>query len=213
MLRAIIFDLDGTLGDTLPVCFAAFREVFRRRLGRTFTDAEITAMFGPNEEGIIGLRVPDDPESAIEEFLAEYERAHDLCTAPFPGIEEALAALRRRGVMLGIITGKGPRSAEISIRRLGIAECFDAVRAGSPEGDRKPESIGKLLSEWGVAAEDAAYVGDTATDMRSAREAGVSAVAAAWAKTADSDALRAERPDALFESVQAFADWAADGCG
>lgn len=213
MLRAVIFDLDGTLGNTLPVCFAALRDVFRRRIGRTFTDAEITSMFGPSEEGIIRQRVLEDPESAVEEFLVEYDRAHSACTEPFPGVREALSLLRERGKMLGIITGKGPRSAEISLRHLGIAGSFDAVRAGSPEGDRKPESITGLLAEWEIGPQEAAYVGDSPSDMRSAREAGVAAVAAAWAETADRQGLQAEQPDLIFDSVEAFASWAVDECG
>ena len=53
-LRGVIFDLDGTLADTLPVCYAAFRAAFHRYVPeRTFSDAEITSFFGPNEEGVI----------------------------------------------------------------------------------------------------------------------------------------------------------------
>jgi phosphoglycolate phosphatase-like HAD superfamily hydrolase len=57
-LQGVIFDLDGTLGDTLPVCFAAFRETFRHYLGREYSDREIRAMFGPTEEGIIQRMIP-----------------------------------------------------------------------------------------------------------------------------------------------------------
>ncbi len=207
MVRGIIFDLDGTLGDTLPVCFAAFRRVFERRLGQTFTDEEITLMFGPNEEGIIRARLPRDYAEAIEEFIVEYERAHDLCTEPFAGIEEALALLSDRGVRLGLVTGKGPRSAEISLKYLRIAHYFDAIRAGSSDGDRKPAGIREMIARWGLPPEEVAYVGDMVSDMQSAREAGVMALAAAWADTADTEALAATHPDQLFTSVGDFVEW------
>ena len=58
-LKGIMFDLDGTLGDTLPVCFASYRRVFREFLGCHYSDHEITALFGPTEEGIIQQLVPD----------------------------------------------------------------------------------------------------------------------------------------------------------
>lgn len=207
MLRAIIFDLDGTLGNTLPVVFAALNAVFRRHLGRTFTDEEITRMFGPNEQGIIQRLVPSDHAAAYAEFLEEYDSAHSSCTAPLPGIPEALAALRDRGVMLGIVTGKGPESADISLRHLGIGGLFDALRAGSVHGDRKPGIILEMLHEWGLRPDQAAYVGDSVSDIESARAAGVTALAAAWAATADTDRLRACNPDELFVSVPELMEW------
>ncbi len=211
-LRGIIFDLDGTLGNTLPVCFAAFRRIFERHMGHSFSDEEISEMFGPNEEGIIRRRLPEKYPQAIEEFMLEYDRAHDLCTAPFPGIEEALAMLRERGVKLGLVTGKGPRSAEISLRYLGIAHYFDSVTAGSPEGDRKPAAIRDLLAQWRLAPDVVAYVGDSPLDMESAHETGILAVAAAWAETADVVRLIASDPDVMFTSVGDFAEWAEERC-
>ncbi len=208
MIRAIIFDLDGTLGNTLPVVFAALNRVFERYTGRTYTDDEITLMFGPSEEGIIRRRV-EDHGPAHQYFLEEYDRAHvDLCTGPFPGIERLLEALRERGVKLAIVTGKGPRSAEISLRHLGIERFFDAIRAGYAEGDRKPETMRELVDHWKLAPEEAAYVGDSCSDMASARSVGVKAVAAAWAETANADDLAACSPDELFTSVDAFEEWA-----
>lgn len=207
MLRAIIFDLDGTLGNTLPVVFAALNAVFRRHLGRNFSDEEITEMFGPNEKGIIQRLLPDDHAAAYAEFLEEYESAHSSCTAPLPGIPKVLASVRDRGARLGIVTGKGPESADISLRHLGIADQFDAVRAGSVEGNRKPETMLEMLESWRVSPEQAAYVGDSVSDIESARAARVTALAAAWADTADPDRLRACSPDGLFESVPELTEW------
>ena len=106
-LRGMIFDLDGTLADTLPVCFAAFREVFRNYLGRDYSDQEIRAMFGPSEAGILKRRVPERSEEALADYLGAYERHHRMCPEPFPGIREILERLGRHGVRLAVVTGKG----------------------------------------------------------------------------------------------------------
>ena len=68
-LDGMIFDLDGTLGDTLPVCFAAFRTTFQSCLGRDYFDREIRAMFGPSEEGIFERLMPGNAEGCAEGLL------------------------------------------------------------------------------------------------------------------------------------------------
>jgi len=207
-LKGVIFDLDGTLADTLPICIHAHRRSFEEFLGRTYSDREIVAMFGPSEEGIVATHIsPDQREACLECFLDEYDKAHASCTAPFPGITEALDRLRSRGVRLAIVTGKGAHSAKISLRHLGIEKYFDAVETGAPEGGIKPRCIARILQEWRMPPEEAAYVGDALADVASSREAGVLPLAAAWAATASADALETLHPAALFRTVPDFLSW------
>lgn len=207
MLRGLIFDLDGTLGDTLPVCCQAFRTVFRRRLGVQYTDREIRGMFGPSEEGIFQRVCPDEPGRALQDYLVEYQREHRCCPRPFAGIPGLLAQLRERGMELAIVTGKGPGSARISLETFRIAEHFSIVEAGSPSGGVKPDCMRRVLDRWAFSPGDVAGVGDSPSDILAAREAGIVGVAAAWAPGTDSGALRACRPDLLFGHVDAFSDW------
>lgn len=129
-LKGFIFDLDGTLGDTLPVCFAAFRETFRFYLGRDYSDREIRAMFGPTEEGILQKLLAEHWEEGLRHYLDAYREAHALCAEPFPGMREALDLLRANNVRLAVVTGKGPRSAELSLEALGLVDAFDMVEIG-----------------------------------------------------------------------------------
>ena len=205
----MIFDLDGTLGDTLPVCYAAFGRVFRRRLGRGFTSEEIHGMFGPSEEGILRRLFPLDSDAALREYLAEYRLAHEACPRPFDGIRDCLDAARDRGTRLAIVTGKGPRSARISLERFGLAGHFPIVEAGSPEGGVKPESMRRVLSSWKLAPDEVAGVGDSPSDIRSAREVGIRSAAAAWAPGASAASLAASLPDRLFRDVASLGDWLA----
>ncbi len=206
----MIFDLDGTIADTIPVCCAAFRDALLDLTGEEYPDERIVALFGPSEEGIFQRLLGDRWQEAHRAFLSAYETRHDLCAAPFPGIEGALDTLNDRGVELAIVTGKGAGSAEISVRRLGLGRSFAIVESGSPEGIIKAAAIEDLLARWNLLPEEVAYVGDAAYDMLDARKTGVMALAAGWAATADLDALRVTEPDELFTTVDAFANWIED---
>ncbi len=208
-LRGVIFDLDGTVADTLPVCFAAFREVFQDALGRDYTDQEVRAMFGPAEEGILQRLIPNDWERRLEQYLAAYQRLHSLCPEPFPGMRAAIDTLRQRDVRLGIVTGKGPRSAAISLRELGLDGIFEPVQAGSPNGGVKPDAMRRVLDSWGLPPNEVASLGDSRPDIESSRQLGMTSLAAAWATTANFEMLSALAPDAIFQRVEEFHDWIA----
>ena len=205
--RGVVFDLDGTLGDTLPVCYSAFRGLFQRRLGVTLSNAEIRSHFGPTEEGVIRGLVSDEADAAIEEFFLDYRRDHRSCRRPFAGIPALLDELQSKDVRLAVVTGKGPRSAAISLDVMGLGDRFEYVEAGSPEGAVKPECMRRVVEAWGVDPADVLSVGDAPSDVRSAKTAGLVAAAAAWAATADPNALEAEQPAALFERVADLRAW------
>lgn len=209
MLAGAIFDLDGTLGDTLPVCFRAFARVLEGRLGRSFSDGEIRAAFGPSEEGVLRRLCPDDAEAALEEYLAEYRRAHRDCPRPFAGMAETLGWLRGRGIQLAVVTGKGPRSARISLETLQLTEFFPLVETGSPAGGVKPAAMRRVLEAWRLPPERVVGIGDSPSDVRAAREAGIVSVAAAWAPGSDAEALAASEPERLFRRVEALRTWLA----
>jgi len=206
-IQGVIFDLDGTVGDTLPVCYAGFREVFSTFLGAEYSDKEIRGMFGPTEEGIIQSMIPSRWEEGFAAYLAAYERAHSVCPAPFPGIPELLDALRERQTPLAIVTGKGPRSAEISLRVMGLTRYFEIVEAGSADRNIKPANMRKVVDHWGLDPGRVVSVGDAPSDIRSAREIGLIPIAAAWAPTMDVEKLRGLDPAGMFHSISAFRDW------
>ena len=206
-LDGMIFDLDGTLTDTFRVCFIAFREALQPFTGRSFTDEEIMARFGPSEEGMLRRWVPDRWEECLRLYLTAYEREHRRIARTFPGIETALGLLRERGMPLAVVTGKGPPSAAISLAQLGLAPYFDCIETGSPEGGVKTRCIERVLTRWGIAPGRVAYLGDVASDIEASRAVGVIPLAAAWEKRSNATALRALEPLAVFDTVPQFIDW------
>ena len=134
MLKGVIFDLDGTLGDTLQLCIDSFREAVAPAIGRRLTDEEIVARFGPTEEGMVRALVPERADEYVEGYLRHYEAGHEACPAPFDGIPELLAELKEAGMRLGLVTGKGARSTRITLRRFGLDGAFEIVETGSEGG-------------------------------------------------------------------------------
>lgn len=179
----------------------------RRFSDRYYTDEEIAALFGPSEEGMIQRLVPDHWQACLEAYLAEYEKESTRNARLFPAIETALCLLEERGVALAIVTGKGARSAAISLRHLNLAGHFDVVETGSAEGGVKPQAIRKVLTKWGAVPSQVAYVGDAPSDMEAAKEAGVIPLGAAWAATSSAESLRALAPLETFRSVGSFIRW------
>ncbi|MGH9174241.1 MAG: HAD family hydrolase [Vicinamibacterales bacterium] len=206
-LKGMIFDLDGTLADTIPVCCAAFRDVMIRQTGTEYSDVEIMARFGPSEEGIFQQLAGDAWRDCLADYLMTYEREHAACAEPFPGVPEMLELLAERALPVAIVTGKGADSAAISLRALGLDRHFTIVESGSPNGSVKPASIRRIVGRWGVDPATVAYVGDAPNDIDEARSAGVIPVAAAWAVTADRAALTAQDPAQLFGSVADLCRW------
>jgi pyrophosphatase PpaX len=206
-LAGMIWDLDGTLANTLPICIAAFRHALAVHTGRFYSDAEIAALFGVTEAGMIRRVIPEDWREAEQAFLAEYERLHDSTLTVFPGIEETLRALQERGTRLAIVTGKGQESADISVRHLGLASYFEHVEVGSPDAPIKPHSMRLVLKAWNMAPQDCAYVGDTPYDMVAAAEVGVIGLGAAWAATATVSDTTLPRPTAVFRQVDDLLRW------
>lgn len=208
--KVIIFDLDGTIADTLPLCIAAFKKSIEPLLGKRIRDEEIVATFGPSEEGTIRKLIPLHEDAGVKSYLTYYEQLHYTCPAPFQGIKELLESLQNKGVQLAMVTGKGKYSTKISLEQFGLSEYFDVLETGSPDGPNKVNGIRSVLKRFKAEAEECLYVGDAPSDIVYCKEIGIPIAAAAWASTADITALQALNPEWLFKSVEGFQSWVLD---
>lgn len=182
-ISCVIFDLDGTLADTGRLIFASFNHVASRYTGRTWSDQEILATFGPTEEVAIRSIVGDARAAeAIEDFHRFYAESHAGMAAEHEGIREVLAYLRANGTLLALFTGKGKRTTAVTLAALGMDGYFDLLVTGDDVGNHKPsaEGILKVLSAFGLPPAAALMVGDSAADIGAARDAGVPVASVAW---------------------------------
>jgi HAD superfamily hydrolase (TIGR01549 family) len=206
-LKGVLFDLDGTLADTIPLCIAAFRSAIEPAIGVALTDAEIVATFGPSEEGTILALAPSHYDECLASYVTHYERLHAAHPDLFDGMRELLGEIKARGAKLGLVTGKGPLTTPISLKQFGLVNSFDVIETGSPFGSRKVEAMRNVLAKWQLQADEAVYIGDATTDITAARDVGMAVVAAAWSPTADRQSLAALTPDYLADTVAALREW------
>ena len=180
-MTSVLFDLDGTLTDTLPLVIAALNAALASHWGGPKDLQAMRPLFGPSEERLIAREAPGDPD-AVDRFYAEYRREHARLAHPFDGVPEVLQELSARGVRMGLVTNKGRRSSLMTLREFGIAQYFDAVVTGDDLENPKPDPSGILQVVAALGADRArtAYVGDSASDMQAARAAGVHAIGAGW---------------------------------
>ncbi len=208
-IQGVIFDLDGTLGDTVFVSVEAIVRAVFKLTGKRYTHAEIIDLFGPSEPGILRQLVGEEHlEQAFQFFLKEYETIHDHHKiGAYPGIEEIQELLDHHRIRQAIVTGKSRESAQISLRYFNLNGYFDAIETGSAEGSVKKIYIQKVVSTWGISPEHVLYLGDAPSDVTIARNAGVIPISVAWAETADLQRLAQQNPYALFESVEDLKIW------
>ena len=124
-IKAVIFDLDGTLANTLPLCISAFRKSIEPLINREVSDEEIIATFGPSEEGTIEALAPDFYDKGVADYISHYTALQDMCPAVFDGMPQILETLKSKGIRTAMVTGKGKPSADISLQRFGITEYFE----------------------------------------------------------------------------------------
>jgi len=206
-LAGAIFDLDGTLADTLPACYAAFRAACEGVGGPAYTNEQIRGLFGPSEEGMLQRALSERWEEGLTILLAAYQQHLGTCGGVFPSVTTALRLLRERSTPLALVTGKGPFTTKMSLTHFGLDNVFDAVEVGSPQGVVKAAAIARVVARWGVPVGEVIYVGDAVADVESARQAGVIPIAAAWAPSAIAAELAAAKPHALFASGDDFHAW------
>ncbi|MBR4107764.1 MAG: HAD hydrolase-like protein [Akkermansia sp.] len=188
MLKAVLFDMDGTLGDTLPLCIESFRVCVQEVVGTKPSAEEVVSHFGLSDRGVLGKLLgmdPESPELPVTHFQKVYERLHpELAPAPFPGAVEMLLALKAAGLRVGLISGKEIYTAGPTIRRYGMEGIFEWCGLGVPSHNCKHERLAEVMQLWGLHPEEMIYVGDAPSDIELSHRAGVRIINAAWAGSA-----------------------------
>jgi pyrophosphatase PpaX len=196
---AALFDLDGTLIGTKGLYIEAYRRAVEPFVRDGLTGDEIRALKPTSELAFIRAIVePHHLDACLEAFYSAYRDLHDArFDGVYEGIPEVLEALRAAGTPMGLVTGKSRRSWDITsaVVQLGPFDVLvfdDDVRAPKPD----PHGLELALAELEVTPADAVYVGDTISDARAARAAGILPITALWARDPDDRADLAERAEA-----------------
>lgn len=184
--RTILFDLDGTLVDTLPDLTASLNRIIGTHRLQPFATPEVAAMIGDGMARLLARALAargqaDDP-ALVARFEADYFSHVAVASRPYPGTVETLAALERAGWRLAVATNKPERAAIQLLEALDLKGFFKAVTGGDSLPVRKPDPRHLLaaLRLAGGNPDRAAMLGDHANDIRAARAAGIVPVFALW---------------------------------
>ena len=180
---AVLFDLDGTLVDSIGLLVESMRFAFAGRDRQPPVD-EWIAMIGTPLDPMLA-RWADGPDD-VQHLRARYREFqfanHDAMTTPYPGTVETVRALHAAGHRLGVVTSKLEIGARRSLKWVGIEDAFSIVVGMDATTRHKPdpEPVQFALAQLGIPAERALFVGDSTHDMHAGRAARVATGAALW---------------------------------
>jgi phosphoglycolate phosphatase len=201
----VLFDLDGTLVDSLGDLAAAVNALLAE-LGRTpLGRAAVAGMIGDGVAALVerALAASGGPAAAggapLTRFRTFYEAEPTRLTRPYPGVATMLASLARAGVAMAVCTNKPEQVTHNVLDGLGLGGFFAVVLGGDSLPVRKPDPgfLAAALDRLGAAPEDAVMVGDHRNDVLAAHGAGIKAIFARYGYGAAS--LGALQPDAVIE--------------
>ncbi len=190
-VQAVLFDLDGTLVDSIELIVAAAMNAFASRPGPSPTEAQIRATIGRPLTTTFGPWLVDDDDlpflvSKYREYQLEH---HDRLTSAYDGIVEAVAGLHAAGCAMAVVTSKVGFMAERALVHVGLAQYMRFVVASDSTTKHKPdpEPVLLALEKLGCGPSEAVLVGDSPYDIQAGVAAGVRSIGVAWgAFTAES---------------------------
>jgi phosphoglycolate phosphatase len=187
--KALLFDLDGTLIDSLADLASAINRMLALKGYPPRELALFPKFIGEGMRTLVERALPEsarDDATTVEDCLAEYVRQYDLCwheqTRPYKGIREVISAAQAQGLRIGCISNKGHHFTQLCCAHFFPDVTWDVVfghREGVP---RKPDPAAahEAAGILGLATSDCAYIGDSGIDMQFASRAGMRAIGVTW---------------------------------
>ncbi|MGB8330168.1 MAG: HAD-IA family hydrolase [Polyangiales bacterium] len=208
-MRTYLFDLDGTLLDSIDLILASFHHTSRVHLNRELSEEHWLAGVGTPLRDQLALVARSEAErDAMVSTYVEYNlEHHDTMVKPYPGVVEVVQTLRQRGAALALVTSKMSRGAQRGLQLLGLERefpvriCADDVVRGKPH----PEPVYKALAALDASPEGAVLIGDSPHDIEAGRAAGIATAAVSWGPLSR-QTLEAAAPDFWIEQPAQLLD-------
>lgn len=208
-IRAVLFDLDGTLIDSAPDLAGAGNDMRISRGMEPLPYGHFRPMVGAGARGMLGVALgvaASDPQfiELRDEFLSRYEGRMTQETRVFDAVRVVLDSLQRARLPWGIVTNKAERFTLPLVKALGMDQIAAAVVSGdtTPHAKPHPQPLLEAARRMGVAPTECIYVGDDLRDVQAGRAAGMRTVAVSWGYLGQGDPISAWGADHVIDEPQ-----------
>ena len=195
MYKLLVFDLDGTLLDTIDDIADAVHFALAKFSLPPRTREEVCSFVG---NGIVNLikRAADmeEVDEIVHVFRTYYSEHCAVKTKPYAGVVEALRIFRERGYKLAVLSNKPDKMTQVLVKEL-FPDVFDEIMGENEAMGRKrkpdPSALLALMQKFGVSGQETAYVGDSEVDIQTAKNAGVDCISMTWGLRDEADLCKA----------------------
>ena len=181
MIKSVIFDLDGTLLDTLKDLYESVRYVFKFYGFESPSEDQVEKALGEGPYVLMQRLGAEDPALFVETFKNYYNENLSFYTKVYPGILDLLDELEKRQIPMSVLSNK-PHEALVKVCEIYFPKRFFAILGSDAGFARKPDpaSLMHLIEKMGRSAAEVLYVGDSAVDMLTAKKAHCSGLQVSW---------------------------------
>lgn len=203
-VKTVLFDLDGTLINSLPLIRLTFKKVFAD-FGIPWANGEVLKTIGLPLREVAEHYTPGRVEEFLEKYTEYQSTKHKEFTKLYPGTLETLAIIKTTGYRTGVVTSKRKESAAAGMTLTGLNGYVEIAVAVEDAAKPKPnpEPVLKALGLLSTQPEEAVYVGDSWYDVLAGKHAGVTTVGVTWGM-ATRDQLEEHSPDFIVDTWEEF---------
>jgi phosphoglycolate phosphatase len=209
--KGVIFDFDGTLADTFPGIYEAWKRTFEKLNMGPLSAEKVKSAIGPTKDAYLKIILDDKYEShgqiALESFRAVYKGGSMFTTRLFSGIQELLDRLDNTGIRMAIASNKPYHQVLRLVEHLGLTDYFCPILGPEKvkEGKPWPDMLFECAREWDMPAERILVAGDTELDMIAGKNAGMARAAVLWGYS-EVSTLSAQNPEYAVSTPSALTE-------
>jgi HAD superfamily hydrolase (TIGR01509 family) len=213
-LQAVLFDVDGTLVDSFPMCIPGLADTYEHFTGNRPSDETLRSIMGiPLKVQMRLFQETEPDEETVERMIAYALERYDVYAHRerlFDGAVDALRILHRAGIKTALVTSKNATEVASFLSRFSARDAVDTTVCASDVVHPKPHAESAILacSRLGVSPDRAAFVGDSVFDLQCAHAAGIATSVAVTYGGGTETALRAEQPSRVFPTPEVLREWA-----